>query len=217
MSSLNKVVVVATQNKGKVREFAQAFGKMGIAVHSMYDYTGLPEIVEDGMTFAENARIKARIVGEALGVVALADDSGLAVAALDGAPGVWSARYAGENAADADNNAKLLSELDSMGALVHDAEGALPQDAALLSKASFECALALYDPQTGSFQESHGSVDGYITNKPRGEGGFGYDPLFWLPSFNKTMAELTTDEKQAISHRGEALRRLLETVKFEEN
>jgi XTP/dITP diphosphohydrolase len=203
-------IVVATKNPGKVREFAHAFGKLGMKVVSMFDYPDLPDIVEDGSTFAENARKKARTVAEALGLPALADDSGLEVEALGGDPGVYSARYAGPGADDARNNAKLLEELAKITDRLTLQQ--LEDGTKLLSDARFVCALALYDPFGGVFTEAEGYVSGRIADKPSGERGFGYDPLFWLPAYGKTMARLTTEEKQAISHRGEALSSLLKKL-----
>lgn len=200
------VIVVATKNKGKVKEFAHALEKLGKGVSSLHDYPEIPDIPEDGDTFAANARIKAKATGDALGVPALADDSGLRVEALGGRPGVYSARYAGEDATDSDNNAKLLEELSGMGATLEDE---LPDGSKLLSRAQFVCALALYDPATGEFVEAEGTVDGVITDRPHGDGGFGYDPLFWLPQLGRGMAELSKEDKGAISHRGEALKALL--------
>ncbi|BBH19174.1 non-canonical purine NTP pyrophosphatase [Paenibacillus baekrokdamisoli] len=205
-------VVVATKNAGKVKEFAHAFGKLGLNVVSMFDYPDLPEVVEDGLTFAENARKKAREVAEALGMPVLADDSGLEVEALGGDPGVYSARYAGPGATDTLNNAKLLMELEHLAKDSFTTDGKqnqLEDGTKLLSPARFVCTLALFDPASGKFMESIGFVDGQIASKPRGSGGFGYDPLFWLPTHGKAMAELTMEEKQAISHRGAALALLL--------
>ncbi|WIV18506.1 XTP/dITP diphosphatase [Paenibacillus polygoni] len=202
----SSIVIVATKNKGKVREFSHAFAALGIEVKSMYDYPDLPDVVEDGETFAANAFKKAKTVGDALHLPVLADDSGLCVDRLDGAPGVYSARYAGEDASDADNNEKLLSTLLSLQ-LGEDTEQPL------LSPARFVCALVLYDPSTGNKVESFGSVEGFITSEGAGQGGFGYDPLFYLPEYDKTMAELSLDEKQAISHRGAALRELMAKLK----
>ncbi|MDQ0495487.1 XTP/dITP diphosphatase [Paenibacillus brasilensis] len=196
------IVIVATKNKGKVREFAHAFAPLGKEVKSMYDYPDIPDVVEDGKTFAENALKKAKAVGDALGLPVLADDSGLCVDLLDGAPGVYSARYAGEGASDHENNIKLLDVLESKQ-LGDDTEQPL------LSSAQFVCTLILYNPQTGETLESTGSVDGWITTETAGGGGFGYDPLFYLPEYEKTMAELTLEQKQAISHRGIALRNLM--------
>lgn len=203
----NDVIVVATKNAGKVKEFAHALEKLGKRVVSLHDFPEIPDIVEDGDTFAANARIKAKTTGDALGVPALADDSGLRVEALGGEPGVYSARYAGEGATDADNNAKLLGVLNDAGASCSDER--LADGSRQLSKAQFVCALALYDPATGEFVEAEGTVDGVITDKPHGNGGFGYDPLFWLPQLGRGMAELSKEEKGQISHRGEALKQLL--------
>ncbi|EXX89407.1 purine NTP phosphatase [Paenibacillus darwinianus] len=203
-------VVVATKNAGKVKEFAHAFARMGWQVRSMFDYDGMPDIVEDGLTFADNARIKALEVAEALGLPALADDSGLEVEALGGAPGVYSARYAGEGADDGRNNAKLLAELGRLGPLPEaDGPDGLPDGVRALSRARFVCALALYDPADRSFRETVGYADGWVLDRPLGQGGFGYDPLFWVPAYGLTMGQLSTDEKQSISHRGRALERLL--------
>lgn len=204
------VIVVATKNGGKVKEFAHALQKRGKTTKSLLDYPEIPDIIEDGDTFAANARIKAKTTGDALGVPVLADDSGLCVDRLNGDPGVYSARYAGEGATDSDNNTKLLEQLNNLAS--EDAESALeklPDGSHLLSKAQFVCALALYDPASGKFLEAEGKVDGYISDQAHGSGGFGYDPLFWLPALNRGMAELTKDEKQEISHRGDALRKLL--------
>ncbi|WP_068615661.1 XTP/dITP diphosphatase [Paenibacillus tuaregi] len=203
-AGLDKVIIVATKNQGKVKEFAHALSALG-TVRSMYDYPELPEVVEDGDTFAANARKKAKTVGDALGKPVLADDSGLCVDKLEGAPGVYSARYAGENATDQENNEKLIRELEKLS------EGQ-DTEQPLLSPARFVCHLALYDPATGEFTEAEGSVEGMIMAEPAGSGGFGYDPLFYLPAYEKSMAQLTIQEKQAISHRGAALRQLQEKL-----
>ncbi|WP_274649877.1 RdgB/HAM1 family non-canonical purine NTP pyrophosphatase [Paenibacillus humicola] len=205
-------IVVATKNTGKVREFAHALSKLGVNVVSMFDYPDVPDIIEDGETFMENARKKARTAAEALGLPALADDSGLEVAALAGRPGIYSARYSGPDATDERNNAKLLSELKQLTEGRQDEPERLPDGTALLSDARFVCALALYDPETGTFTEAEGEVPGRIADRPRGSEGFGYDPLFWLPELGKSMAELTKDVKQSIGHRGAALRALLERL-----
>ncbi|NGM83616.1 XTP/dITP diphosphatase [Paenibacillus sp. 7124] len=205
MISGDGILVVATKNAGKVREFQHAFAPFGLTVKSMFDYPELPDVVEDGTTFAENALRKSRQIAEALGLPVLADDSGLCVDALDGRPGVYSARYAGEGATDKDNNLKLLDELER---LKQGEDTGQP----LLSTARFVCALSLYDPSAASELTAEGAVEGWITSEPAGGGGFGYDPLFYLPDFEKTMAELTLDEKQSISHRGKALRLLTERL-----
>ncbi|WP_313636628.1 XTP/dITP diphosphatase [Paenibacillus sp. FSL K6-0276] len=205
MKSDGGILIVATKNKGKVREFEHAFAPLGLTVKSMYDYPDLPDVVEDGATFAENAFKKSKAVGDALGIPVLADDSGLCVDALDGRPGVYSARYAGEDAGDEENNLKLLSEL---GKLKQGEDTGQP----LLSTARFVCTLSLYDPSSGRELTSEGTVEGWITSEPAGGGGFGYDPLFYLAEYEKTMAELTMEEKQRISHRGTALRLLTEKL-----
>jgi len=205
MKSDGGILIVATKNKGKVREFEHAFAPLGLTVKSMYDYPDLPDVVEDGATFAENAFKKSKAVGDALGIPVLADDSGLCVDALDGQPGVYSARYAGENAGDEENNLKLLSELEK---LKQGEDTGQP----LLSTARFVCTLSLYDPSSGRELTAEGTVEGWITSEPAGGGGFGYDPLFYLAEYEKTMAELTLEEKQRISHRGTALRSLTEKL-----
>ncbi|REJ12337.1 MAG: non-canonical purine NTP pyrophosphatase [Paenibacillaceae bacterium] len=212
MSRDRNVIVIATKNEGKAREFAHALAPLGLVVRTLSGDDRVPEIVEDGATFADNARKKARIAGDALGVPVLADDSGLETEALGGAPGVFSARYAGEGAGDAANNAKLLRELAERAADVPQPSG-LPADVRALSRARFVCALALYDPAVGTFAEADGSVDGWIIDRPLGSGGFGYDPLFWVPAFGRTMAQLTTEEKQSISHRGRALAKLTDLLR----
>ncbi len=205
MNAGGGILIVATKNKGKVREFQHAFAPLGLTVKSMFDYPQLPDVVEDGTTFAENAFKKSKAVGEALGLPVLADDSGLCVDALDGRPGVYSARYAGEDARDQDNNLKLLSDLEG---LKQGEDTGQP----LLSPARFVCALSLYDPADGRELTAEGTVEGWITSEPAGGGGFGYDPLFYLPEYEKTMAELTLEEKQMISHRGMALRLLTDKL-----
>lgn len=203
-------IIVATRNKGKVAEFSHAFIPFGKTVKSMFDYPDLPDVVEDGETFFDNAFKKAKTVGDALGLPVLADDSGLCVDALNGAPGVYSARYAGEHGADNDNNRKLLEELEKLR-LGEDTEQPL------LSPARFVCVLVLYDPSTGEYVKTEGTVEGWITSEPSGACGFGYDPLFYLPDHEKTMAELTLEEKQAVSHRGDALRQLVDRLKEGQN
>jgi len=196
-------LLVATKNRGKTREFREAFAPLGVRVVDLNDLADreIPPIAEDGATFEENARIKARTVAEATGLITLADDSGLCVDKLGGAPGVHSARYAGPGATDAENNAKLLEELRR--AAERDGTG----DAG--SAARFVCCLVLYNPMTGETVVEEGTVEGRIVPSPSGTGGFGYDPLFWLPSHGCTMAELSIEEKNRISHRGAALRRLI--------
>lgn len=232
-------IVIATRNAGKVKEFARLFEPMGIAVTSVADYPDLPEVEETGDTFAANALLKAEAIAALLNVPVLADDSGLCVDALDGEPGVYSARYAGEGAGDAANNAKLLRELaleagaaqagseaGEAGADGPETPGAADRqeraEAAIEAAAAgdggqppaygtgrFVCALALVDPLEGKTLQVEGECEGLILREPRGEAGFGYDPLFYVPEYGKTLAELPIDEKNRISHRARALERLV--------
>jgi XTP/dITP diphosphohydrolase len=203
MLPANNIVMIATKNKGKVKEFAQMFGRLNMEVRSLADYPDLPEVVEDGETFAENAEKKAKQIAERLHLPVLADDSGLSVDKLNGAPGVFSARYAGEKASDEMNNAKMLAELNAL-----DNQGESP----FLSAARFICAIALHDPARNTTLHVEGSCNGFIVGEPRGDNGFGYDPLFYLPQFDKTMAELSLEQKNEISHRGQAMRKLFDLI-----
>lgn len=181
------------------------FAPLGTNVLGLSNFPSLPEIVEDGSTFAENALKKAKIIAEHLQMPVLADDSGLCVDLLDGRPGIYSARYAGEHATDEANNKKLLNELNALRAsMVDDAQ----QDDCL-SEAQFKCALALYIPQGQHIFQVEGECEGYITAIPRGTQGFGYDPLFVIPALKRTMAELPPHVKNQISHRAQALRKLM--------
>jgi XTP/dITP diphosphohydrolase len=206
-------LLIATRNAGKTREFRAAFAPLGVEVKDLNDVAGIPEIEETGDTFAANALIKAQTVADATGLPALADDSGLCVDALGGAPGVYSARYAGEGAGDAANNDKLLRELAGLGqppirAVAREDGLALR----LLSAARFVSALVVCEPQVGERVAAEGQVAGFVADRPLGAGGFGYDPLFYLPEYGRSMAELSMAEKNAISHRGRALRLLLERL-----
>ena len=190
-------VVIATSNPHKVDEIAAVLGQIGIECVPM-EGAGIPEPEEDGATFEENARIKAVAYAKALGVTVLADDSGLEVDALGGAPGVHSARYAGigETRAerDAANNAKLLRALEGV-----------PQ---ARRTARFVCVLSVARPDGSIVAEARGHFEGFIGEAPRGANGFGYDPLLVLAD-GRTSAELTSAEKNARSHRGNALRTLV--------
>ncbi len=183
-------LVVATRNRGKLKEIEAFLAGLVGAVLCSDDFSGLPETVEDGETFELNALKKAREAVAFTGKPALADDSGLAVDFLGGRPGVYSARYAGKDADDQANNCKLLSELTNV-----------PQEA---RRAAFVCAMAFVTP-CGTEQLFVGSVPGSILKQGRGDNGFGYDPLFLVDEFGKSMAELTIEEKNRISHRGQAL------------
>lgn len=193
-----KKIVLATGNRGKVREMKEAFAEFPVEVASLAEYEGIEEPAEDGETFLENAGLKARYYAEATGCACVADDSGLEVQALGGAPGVHSARYAGIHGDDAANNAKVLEELGKLG---------LKE-----SPAAYQCALVYAEPGGGLELTACGSCAGIFRGPSRGEGGFGYDPYFYLeqpPFAGRTMAELTLEEKDSLSHRGIALRRLV--------
>ncbi len=186
-------LVVASKNPDKVREVEEILGELGLTPEVVRDLDW-PDVAETGETLEANAVLKARAVAEATGLVALADDTGLEVAALGGAPGVLTARYAGEGATYSDNVAKLLRDLEG----VED------------RRARFVTVVALADPQ-GKVITAEGAVEGRITVEPRGEGGFGYDPVFEVGG--RTLAEMTPGEKHAISHRARALRALAAKVR----
>lgn len=183
--------VVATKNKKKMAELIAAFCGLDIDIVPLTGLEEIPDPVEDGATFEENAVIKAKYYAEHLGVPVIADDSGLTIEKLGGAPGVYSARYCGHHGSDDENNAYMVKEMQRIGAAN--------------SQAAYECALAFVNPKDGAILISHGRVFGEILLIPRGQGGFGYDPYFYLDN-GKTMAELTPEEKDAVSHRGEAIR-----------
>jgi len=184
-------LVLATRNPGKVREIESILADSRWSFSSLQSFPDVETPAETGATYAENAILKARFYAIATGVCALADDSGLEVEALSGAPGVFSARYAGANASDADRRALLLSEL----AKVSD----------LNRRARFVAAVAICDAEGTVLNVSEGICDGTIISSPRGNGGFGYDPLFVPDGFNQTFAELADDVKNIISHRARAL------------
>jgi XTP/dITP diphosphohydrolase len=188
-------LVVATKNAGKLKEIRRLLEAHKIEVLGLCQFPEAPDVVEDGDTFAANAAKKAETIAKFTQLPCLADDSGLTVAALGGLPGVHSARFSGDNATDQSNNVKLLEKMTD----VADDQ----------RQAAFCCVMALCLPgqSTRFFQ---GRVEGEILTKAQGDGGFGYDPFFWLPDFNCTMAELPLDEKNKISHRGQALSQVVE-------
>lgn len=186
-------VVLATKNKGKIKEFTRMFSGWNVRVLTMNDDLDFPDVVEDGDTFEANARKKAEEIMRATGLPALADDSGLEVDALGGKPGVYSARFAGEHASDEENNTKLVQLMKD----VPEAERA----------ARFVSVLALALPG-GDTILARGTCEGQIVLEASGTNGFGYDPHFYLPEKGRTMAELAPDEKNAVSHRGVAVRKL---------
>jgi len=185
-----KELVVATRNRRKLEEIRRILDGLDVRLYTMDDFPDCPEVIEDGETFEENALKKAREVAACTGKYALADDSGLAVYALGGAPGVFSARYAGPEANDQDNVHRLLKEL---GNVTPENRGA-----------AFVCALALADPG-GTEEVFHGRVEGAIGDQPRGHSGFGYDPVFFPEGHDRTFAEMSAKEKDSMSHRGRAL------------
>lgn len=186
---MKQILVLATTNKGKTREIQELLKGFPIEIRNLSDFGPIPEVIEDGETFDDNAYKKASFTARVLGYPAMADDSGLCVDALDGAPGVYSARYAGENATDADNVAKLMQALENEEN----------------RKAAFQCVISIAVP-TGAALTYEGSCEGILTREPAGDNGFGYDPLFFYPDFNKTFAQLTMEEKGRVSHRGKALK-----------
>jgi len=183
-------LVIATTNKGKLREIRELLEGLDINVMGLADFAGCPDVVEDGATFRENALKKARAIAAFTGKATLADDSGLAVDALDGAPGVYSARFAGKDADDSKNNRKLLKLLKDT-----------PESG---RGARFVCVMALAGPGIKEVTV-RGEVRGRITREPRGESGFGYDPLFCYHRAGMTFAEMGPVEKNKVSHRGRAL------------
>lgn len=187
-------LVIATRNQGKAREYREMFAPYDIEVKTLADFSIPIKINENGTTFLENATIKAQTVMDKLGVPVMADDSGLVVDALDGAPGVHSARYAGDHD-DQANNDKLLHELQGV-----------PTEK---RTAHFHTTIVALKPD-GAKLVANGRVNGRILTKPRGENGFGYDPLFYVEQYGYSMAELTAEQKNAISHRGKALKEFLD-------
>ncbi len=187
-------ILIATGNAGKLREIGQLTAHLPLRWRWLAEFADLPPAVEDGHTFAENARRKALHYAGLTGLLTLADDSGLEVDCLDGRPGVHSARFAGPQRDDAANNRKLIGLL-----------AGVPRQR---RTARFRCAMALARPGA-VLAETAGSLEGLIVDEPRGTNGFGYDPHFWLPQRGLTLAELSADEKNAISHRGQALRAMI--------
>ncbi|MFW5982059.1 MAG: XTP/dITP diphosphatase [Halanaerobiaceae bacterium] len=199
---MKRKLLVASGNKGKVREIKKYLEDLGdnlkFEILSMDSFPQLAEVIEDGDTFQANALKKARTRARETGLISLADDSGLVVECLNGEPGVYSARYAGENASDEDNNKKLVKELENYSFEER--------------KAYFKCVMALLDPDRNIEIVVEGECHGFIQLEPRGDNGFGYDPLFFLPDYNKTMAELSLEEKNEISHRAKALEKMKKEV-----
>ena len=185
------ILVIATRNKGKTKEIKDLLKDFPVDIKDIDDFGPIPHLEEDGDTFDENAYKKASFAARILGFPALADDSGLTVEALKGAPGIHSARYTGENATDEQRYLKLLSEMEGMSN----------------RKAAFECVISIAVP-TGPALTYEARCEGLITQVPAGSKGFGYDPIFYYPPYKKTFAELTRQEKNRVSHRGKALAEL---------
>jgi XTP/dITP diphosphohydrolase len=183
-------LVIASGNKGKIAEISRVLKDTEVILRSLGGYHDVPVVEEDGLTYLDNALKKAKAYAAFTGEMVLADDSGLEVDCLNGEPGVYSARYAGANATDTENNQKLLRRLAGIPA---DKRGA-----------TFHCALVLYEPH-GRFHSFAGEWRGTITTEPAGEGGFGYDPLFYIPELGKTSAQLDPEVKNRVSHRARAL------------
>ncbi|MCH8018311.1 XTP/dITP diphosphatase [candidate division KSB1 bacterium] len=198
---MNNKIVLATGNQDKVKEIVEILKNLDIELLTLKDFPGVPEVVEDGKTLEENALKKARIISEFTKLPAVSDDTGLEVDALNGAPGVYSGRYSGENATYADNVKKLLGDLENV-----------PPEK---RQARFRCAVALYSENNTQIVE--GVCEGEITDQPQGNQGFGYDPVFFVPEYDCTFAEMDLNLKNKISHRAKAflkLRNLLEKEEF---
>ncbi|MHB0997746.1 MAG: XTP/dITP diphosphatase [Armatimonadota bacterium] len=197
-------LILASKNKGKIDELKMLLSDLPIKVESLCDYPDILDIEETGSTFAENAEIKAKAVSSATGKIALADDSGLEVDALDGQPGIYSSRFAGPGATDEDRNRRILELM-----------AGVPDEK---RTARFKAAVSIAMPD-GDIRTVEGTCEGVIAHEPKGDNGFGYDPIFYLPELGKTSAQLTKEEKNSISHRGKAmtaakkvLRELLDNV-----
>lgn len=188
-----KEVIIATKNPGKAREFEHIFAPRGIAVRTLLDYPEIKDVEETGTTFEENAALKAEAVSQQLNKMVIGDDSGLIVDALEGRPGIYSARYAGESKNDQKNLEKVLEELKGV-----------PEEN---RTARFYCALAVALPGKATITVA-GTCEGRILKQPKGNNGFGYDPVFYVPEKSRAMAELSSEEKNKISHRANALKKL---------
>jgi XTP/dITP diphosphohydrolase len=194
-----QVLLIATSNMGKAKEISEALKNFNLEIKTLKDFPNIAPPQETGNTFFENAYLKAKYYAEKTGLLSLADDSGLEVDILNGAPGIYSSRFAGENASDEENNKKLLELLKDV-----------PLEK---RKARFVCVIVVYHP-SGKYIKSEGIWEGLIGFEPRGSYGFGYDPIFLVPEYNykKTVAELPIEEKNKLSHRGKALAKLKDVL-----
>lgn len=191
-------LVLATRNRNKVKEIREILKGLNLNILTVDDFPGCPEVVEDGATFEENAVKKARAVSGFTGKAALSDDSGLEVDALNGEPGIYSARYAGEGCSYDDNNNKLLGMMKD-----------IPVEQ---SQARFVCVAVLFRPD-GGVMTARGVCEGVLGKEKRGSNGFGYDPIFIVPEYGKTFAELDSELKNRISHRAKAFNKIKESIK----
>ncbi len=192
---MKKRIIFATGNEGKMKEIREILGDLDYEILSMKEAGIDVEIIEDGETFEDNAKIKAKTVMEACGEIVLADDSGLEVDYLNKEPGVMSARYMGENTSYRIKNQIIIDRLHGVPDLVRSAR--------------FVCVIAAAFPD-GRMETARATIEGRIAHEPAGENGFGYDPIFYYPEYKKTTAQMTAEEKNAISHRGKALRMIKE-------
>lgn len=192
-------LLVASTNDGKIKEIREQLKDFDFEIIALEKFPQLQDIKEDGGSFKENALKKARLSAKETGLLTLADDSGLEVDALDGRPGIYSARYSGKNASDEKNNEKLLEELKGV-----------PEEK---RSARFRCVMAIYDPVNDYKVTVAGKCEGRILESPRGKNGFGYDPLFYVNSEKKAMAEISSDKKNEISHRAVALNKMKKVIK----
>lgn len=192
-------LVLASTNKGKVVELKEILAGIPLEVVGLDGFPDAPQVEETGRTFMENAILKARTIGDFIGELTLADDSGLEVDALNGEPGIYSARYGQPGWSDRERYRFLLEKLQG-----------IPLEK---RTARFRCAAVLYDPNNNRIEQADGTVEGLIIDEPRGANGFGYDPVFYIPELNKTMAELSPEAKNRFSHRARAVEELIPIFK----
>ncbi len=192
-------ILISSNNPDKIKEIRAIFRLPGVELLTLADFPDAPEVIEDGNTLSENALKKASMLNEFSGLPTIADDTGLEVNGLNGQPGVYSARYAGENASYADNVQKLIREIQNV-----------PEER---RSARFRTVAVFYHPEI--VLRAEGTIEGQILTEQRGQNGFGYDPIFYVPAYRKTLAELSPREKNAISHRGQAFTRLYQSLRKE--